>query len=371
MSARVNIEALSLSRRAAVAVLVLLALSAARAELAPLGSIEWRPPDASGARTLVLRLPAATRAEVRVTPSGLEVWLPGTATGTEAVPGVELRQEDAGTRLRIPGEGLLVGGLTIDGPTLAVLVKEPLRGRAGAAYRIGVGDVVSVVVYKNQDLSGDVTVAPDGTIQIPLVGAITAQGATDAELADRIREVLSGFLVEPQVTVTVRSYASQYVYVTGAVPRATRVALRPEMTIEDILSEAGVALTAGQEIELTRTKGEAETHRWSGSELEQARGIALRDGDVLTVQEPKFVYTNGEIRRPNRFVLTPGLTLLQVLSLSEGLTEWASRKDVRILRGPDASRQEIRINLNDIEERRVPDPLLMPGDMVLVRRRIL
>jgi polysaccharide export outer membrane protein len=96
-----------------------------------------------------------------------------------------------------------------------------------------------------------------------------------------------------------------------------------------------------------------------------------RDGDVLTVQEPRFVSIYGEVRRPSRVVLVPGLTLLQGITLAEGLTEWASKKEVRILRKGPNGPEEVLVNLNKVEEREIPDPVLQADDVVIVKRRFL
>ena len=352
---------------AVVAALQTAALAASPPPAAP--AMEWQTPaEAPGRRTLIIRLsPASPRADIRLEPTGVVVYLPGTELPDVPVAGVTVTRDADGSRLSLDARGRVIDRISVDGGTLRLEVLDA----PSHAYRIGVGDVVNVSVYKNPDLTGELTVAPDGTIQLPLGGSVTAAGLSDGQLAERIRDVLSTFLVEPQVTVTVKTYGSQFVYVTGAVPRATRVALRPGMDLQDVLSEAGVALGPGQEIELTRTGGAPATYRWSGREADQPPGLSLLDGDVITVAEPRYVFSQGEVKRPNRFVLAQGMTLLQVLSLSEGLTDWANRKDVRILRGTQGNTTEIRVNLNDVEARRAPDPPLEPGDIILVRRKIL
>jgi polysaccharide export outer membrane protein len=67
------------------------------------------------------------------------------------------------------------------------------------------------------------------------------------------------------------------------------------------------------------------------------------------------------------------MTLLEAMALVEGLTDWANKKDVRILRREDGSgsQREVMVNLRDVESGRAPDPELKPGDVVLVGRRFL
>ncbi|HEX4823336.1 MAG TPA: polysaccharide biosynthesis/export family protein [Candidatus Polarisedimenticolaceae bacterium] len=242
---------------------------------------------------------------------------------------------------------------------------------AQAGYKIGPADLVNILVYKNADISGDYSVSPDGTIALPLVGALSASGLDENQLADKVREKLSDFLVDPQVSVMVKTYQSQYVYVTGSVPRASRVALRPAMTLNDILSEAGVTLLPGQRFTLSH-RGEAQPFAsYESSTNEADRTAALKDGDVISVEEPKYFYVQGEVRHQGRFPLTGGVTLLEALAVAEGLTDWASKKDVRILRSTGGQKREIEVNLNKVEGRKAEDPKLEAGDYILVKRRIL
>jgi polysaccharide export outer membrane protein len=142
------------------------------------------------------------------------------------------------------------------------------------------------------------------------------------------------------------------------------------MTLKDVLSEAGVALAQGQVVVLTREGAPPEP--LTTAELE-GTAFGPRHGDVLEVKERAFVVVNGEVRRPGRHVHTPGMTLLEALAIVEGLTDWANKKDVRILRREDGSgaQREVLVNLRDVEGGRAPDPELQPGDVVLVGRRFL
>jgi polysaccharide export outer membrane protein len=86
------------------------------------------------------------------------------------------------------------------------------------AYRVGEGDVLRVAVWGNRELSGPVTVRPDGQITLPLVGDVEAAGRTPTEIQQQISRRLVTFLKgEPNVTVTVAQINSYRVYVVGRV----------------------------------------------------------------------------------------------------------------------------------------------------------
>ena len=100
------------------------------------------------------------------------------------------------------------------GPLLLFLLLLPLltglpggtaAAQATGGYRIGTGDDISISVWRQSDLSTTATVRPDGRITIPLVEDIEAAGKEPEALAREIEEILSEFVLDPQVTVTVNS----------------------------------------------------------------------------------------------------------------------------------------------------------------------
>lgn len=331
-------------------------------------SVRWEAGADGAERVLVLELPTPGVAfDATVTAESLDIVV-GSPVGSPLPDGVTARPDGEVTRLSFAHPGVALRGVRRTGAAVRFdVVAPPTAIVAADTYAIGVGDVVTVSVYKNPDLSGDLPVTPDGNITMPLLGAVRAAGRTERGLADDLTRVLAkDYLVEPQVSVSVKAYQSQFVYVTGAVQRSSRVAIRPGITLRGVLAEAGVALSQGMTVELRRAIGQ--TAVLDSGKLDE---FPPRDGDVLTVQEPRYVSIYGEVRRPNRLVLTPGMTLLQAIALSEGLTEWASKKEVRILRKGPTGSEELTVNLNKVEERQVADPPLQSDDVIIVKRRFL
>ncbi len=110
-------------------------------------------------------------------------------------------------------------------------------------YRIGVGDLLQVQVWRNAELSTSVPVRPDRKISSPLVGDIVAAGLTTQELAQAITAKLSNYVRNPEVTIIVTNPASadylRRVRVTGAVRAPTSITYRQGMTVLDVVLEAG------------------------------------------------------------------------------------------------------------------------------------
>ena len=157
-------------------------------------------------------------------------------------------------------------------------------------YRIGPNDVLNIFVWKEAELTRDVTVMPDGKITYPLIGEIMAQGQTASELKKAITDKLQGFVTAPEVTVIVKESRSQVIYAIGKLTRPGPMALAPGMTVMQALSAAGgfAEWADPKNILIVRREGGKETQLrfnykeyTSGENLQQ--NILLKPGDTLVV----------------------------------------------------------------------------------------
>ena len=99
-------------------------------------------------------------------------------------------------------------------------------------YKIGVGDVLQVTTWKEEDLSFEkVFVRNDGKITIPLLDDIQASGRTTMELKEEIQKRLSEFVEAPTVTVTLASPGSQRYYILGEVQMVGEYPLVKKLTV--------------------------------------------------------------------------------------------------------------------------------------------
>jgi polysaccharide biosynthesis/export protein len=108
-----------------------------------------------------------------------------------------------------------------------------------AEYKIGPQDVLRIDVWKEPDISRTIPVRPDGKISLPLLSDVQAAGLTAMQLAASLRDSLSKYLNNPQVTVTVTEINSRRVYITGEVNHGGALPLLPNMTVLQALSSAG------------------------------------------------------------------------------------------------------------------------------------
>lgn len=146
-------------------------------------------------------------------------------------------------------------------------VPPPASSKVLSEYKIGVGDQLQINVWKNEELSSEVPVRPDGKISLPLVGDISAQGLSALQLAENITTGLKTYIRSPQVNVTVLDAGSvDYllrVRVTGAVSTPRSIPHRDGMTVLDLVLEAGgpTEFASGNRAKLYRkVDGEVKTY---------------------------------------------------------------------------------------------------------------
>jgi polysaccharide biosynthesis/export protein len=111
--------------------------------------------------------------------------------------------------------------------------------RAADPYVIGTDDVLSIMFWKDKDLSGDVTVRPDGKVTLPLLNDIQAAGKTPDELRDLIKTAAQAYLEDPNPTVIVKEIKSRRVFITGQVEKPGPYPLTGETTVLQLIAMAG------------------------------------------------------------------------------------------------------------------------------------
>ena len=110
---------------------------------------------------------------------------------------------------------------------------------APEAYRIGPEDMLLISVWKNEALTRQVPVRPDGKISLPLLNDVQAGGLTALELRDILTRKFAEFMPNPEVSVIVSDIRSFKVSVIGEVVRPGRYELKSRTTVLDALALAG------------------------------------------------------------------------------------------------------------------------------------
>lgn len=122
--------------------------------------------------------------------------------------------------------------------TLPALSQQ--NNTAISEYKIGVGDVLEIVTWKEPDFSREnITVRLDGNISFPLLDDIEAVGKTPKQLKKNIESKLKAYVASPSVTVTVRNAASQRFYILGEVVNTGEYKIVKDLTVLQAFALAG------------------------------------------------------------------------------------------------------------------------------------
>ncbi|HXZ85839.1 MAG TPA: polysaccharide biosynthesis/export family protein [Myxococcota bacterium] len=136
----------------------------------------------------------------------------------------------------------LLGALACAGNKRALPSVPELEGNAAQAsgeYVIGPADLLSIQVWREEQLSTEVEVRPDGKISVPLLDDVQAAGLTPLALKQVITERLSEYVASPHVTVLVKNSRSKIVYMMGEIARPGGVSYVANMRVSDAIALSG------------------------------------------------------------------------------------------------------------------------------------
>ena len=161
---------------------------------------------------------------------------------------------------------------------------------ASDGYRVQPGDLLTISVWKEHDLQGEILVRPDGGLSFPLAGDVNADGKTTQELTEAIAARLKKFIPDPVVTVAVKQIGGNRVYVLGKVSRPGEFLFNRPVDVMQALALAGGATPFAEvnDIRILRREGGVlrsmpfkygEVER--GKEL--AQNVLLQSGDTVVV----------------------------------------------------------------------------------------
>ena len=258
------------------------------------------------------------------------------------------------------------------------------------SYRLGPNDTITVQCLNVDEFTNaPIRIDTDGNITLPRLGRIQASGFTVQQLEKDLTGRLRTYLLEPQVVVRLAEARSQPVSVFGSVKSPGVHQLEGSKTLLEVLSLAGgLSEDAGRTVKVTRrpewgaiplaTAHEDETKQFSVAEVDlkelieakaPATNIEIRPNDVVSVPRAEMIYVVGEVRRPGSYTLSSRETLsvLQALSLAEGLAPTANGSKAKILRGGSgAARAELPVNLAKLLSGQSTDSPMLAGDILFV-----
>jgi polysaccharide export outer membrane protein len=216
-------------------------------------------------------------------------------------------------------------------------------------YRIGGGDILSIVVWDHPELAGGLTASGNtdpvaagasanavpqgfvvdhlGRIQFPLVGMVGMEGLTEEQARALLTTRLAKYLARPNVTLRVQAYRSKRVYIDGEVKSPGLQAINDiPMTLVEALNRSGGLLPTADQSRIALERGK-QRYRINLRELVQ-KGVnpglvMLAPGDVVRVhsRDESKVFVSGEVITPKALIMHDGrLTLNEALGESGGIS---------------------------------------------------
>ncbi len=159
---------------------------------------------------------------------------------------------------------LLLAGILLVSGSLDALAQEEVpavRKKPVDDYQLGAGDFVQIVVWKNEEVSGNFRVRPDGKFSMPLIGDILADGSTTDGVSMQVEQKLKLFIEAPYVSTIVVEAASNRIYILGEVANPGTYTMDGSLTVLQALALAGgFTQFAGKE-KMVLVRGTGETQR--------------------------------------------------------------------------------------------------------------
>jgi polysaccharide biosynthesis/export protein len=170
-------------------------------------------------------------------------------------------------------------------PVQTQVVAEPAESADVGPYKIGRDDVLDVLVWKEQQLSGRIRVASDGTIMLPLIGQVKAAGLTTNELQTDLTARFARYVHDPKVTVRVFDPASRVFYVLGEVTKPGMYKLMSGEVLSQALAAAGGPTEYAnlRKIKLIRRTGDQQVEMTINYSGDLSADVPLERGDTITV----------------------------------------------------------------------------------------
>jgi len=239
-------------------------------------------------------------------------------------------------------------------------------------YRVGPNDVLDVRFNDATatEKSTLFTITPSGLLEFPLLSdALPVSGLTVEEISGRIEDELTkrALVENPKVVIAVRDYASHTILVSGLVKESGTKFLRREAIPLYVVVADAQPLPEAARVAVVRNN----SNQMYEVDLTQSADMNLlvRPGDVVTVHpnETQFVYVGGEVKSPGEKTFRRGLTLTQAIITAGGIISKA--KFAQIARDDGRGFLTVtRVKLNEIESGKTADPLVKPGDRIMIIR---
>jgi polysaccharide export outer membrane protein len=238
---------------------------------------------------------------------------------------------------------------------------EEFSKPADVGYRLGPGDTFAFLVRGRPDISREeIIVSPDGEVALPRVGILNVGGQTLAQVTATLNERLQRFYDEPEVTLVMKTFSNNKVFVLGRVANPGAVHFTGRGTLLEALSLSGGLPVDTVRSFLTRCmiiRGKDMVIWIDLRDLlengNMALNASLQNNDIIFIpqSEDQMAYVMGMVRMPGVMLLRSSMTVLDAIMQSGGLARDANADEVYLVRQHEGKGMVERINLADMVEK--------------------
>jgi protein involved in polysaccharide export with SLBB domain len=221
-------------------------------------------------------------------------------------------------------------------------------------YVLGQGDRLRLIVFGEEDLSGEFIVDGSGRFAMPLVGEVQAAGLTQRQLERQIEGVLrSGYLNDPRVAIEIMN--ARPFYILGEVTRPGEYPYASGLTVFKAVATAGgfTPLANQTRVVIKRAGADEEV------EVPLTGAASVQPGDTIRVLKGAF-YILGEVNQAGEYPFSEGMTVQNAVAMARGFTYRAATGFVFLKRAGEMKEQRVKLT---------PDLLVQPGDTVRIVER--
>jgi polysaccharide export outer membrane protein len=291
-------------------------------------------------------------------------------------------------------------GPALDGVVASKEAREPEPERLApeppslGPYRIRTGDVLTISVLGEPDMTQTVPVGPDGRISYYAAHDMVAAGKTFEELRRGLRESLLPFFKDPEVSVVGKEFTGNTVTILGQVTRPGQYVVRSDTRLLDVVAMAGgIARTAYWSGPFQSTVELADLASsfllrgdrfvdvdfkalFAGTSPAVARNnVHVRAGDSIYIPSAATldnrVFVLGEVANPRVVRYQRDMSFLEAVAEAGGVTAGAWERRAFVVRGSLTSPEIVPINLRAAATGAVPNVALRSGDIVYVPKSVL
>jgi polysaccharide export outer membrane protein len=244
------------------------------------------------------------------------------------------------------------------------------------ALTLSPGDMVELQVFDTPELSTKLRVGESGFIDVPVAGPLFVAGLNPMQASSAVRELLRErqIMRDARVTILVTEYTSQGVSILGEVNKPGKYVLLGQHNLYDALSVAGGTTDKlGDTIVVTHKRDPSLPTRIfvnskNFSAMEQTTRI--QPGDVVFASRAQSIFVIGDVGHPGEFMVPFGrrLNVLNAVALANGLNHTAASSKASIIRQTDDQVLTVRVNLKKLLKNEEDDPVLQPGDILVIPR---